>query len=72
MPGENGPDLVVELSLMSQVAYARKEIAFAKWKASGYRDHAAHSRFLYWFEICQSLLRDRHGGPVVEPEPEPK
>jgi len=39
----------------SQIAYARKEIAFAKWKASGYRDLAAYAEYLKQFEICQGL-----------------
>jgi len=37
-------------------AYALKEIAFAKWKASGYRDLAAHAEFLHWYLICQKEL----------------
>ena len=41
---------------MSQIAYAKKEIAFAKWKASGYHDLAAHAAFIHWFEICQRSL----------------
>ena len=39
-----------------QIAYARKEIAFAKWKASGYRDMAARADFEQWFERCQQEL----------------
>jgi len=37
------------------ISYARKEIAFAKWKASGYRDLAAWQEFIHWFEVCQKL-----------------
>lgn len=41
------------------VATARKEIAFAKWKASGYRDLDARLEFLHWHEICQRYLAEQ-------------
>jgi hypothetical protein len=41
------------------IAYARKEIAFAKWKASGYRDLEARREFEYWHDICQQILAER-------------
>jgi hypothetical protein len=37
------------------IAYARKEIAFEKWKASGYRDLAAWQDYIHWFEVCQGI-----------------
>jgi hypothetical protein len=43
------------MSNRTSLAYARKEIAFAKWQASGYRDHAAHAEYLHWFNVCQGL-----------------
>lgn len=39
-----------------QIAYARKEMAFAKWKASGYRDKAARADFERWLAECQKAL----------------
>lgn len=44
------------------IAYAKKEIAFARWKASGYRDLEAHAEYLRWFEECQRLLAYRRSG----------
>ena len=36
-----------------QIPYARKEIAFEKWRKSGYKDHSAYTNYIYWFEVCQ-------------------
>jgi hypothetical protein len=36
-----------------QIPYTRKEIAFRKWRESGYRDHSAYTDYIYWFEVCQ-------------------
>ncbi len=38
------------------IAYARKEIAFAKWKASGYADREARAEYERWFAVCQQQL----------------
>lgn len=38
------------MKAFSQVKYAKKEIAFAKWKASGYRDLAAWEEFIRLFQ----------------------
>ena len=39
-----------------QIAYARKEIAFARWKASGYRDLEQHARYLEHMATCNRYL----------------
>ncbi len=38
------------------IAYARKEIAFEKWKASGYTDREARAEYERWFAVCQKQL----------------
>lgn len=50
---------------MSQIAYARKEIAFAKWKASGYADKAARAEYERWFKVCQQSLANSRIDPLV-------
>ena len=41
---------------MFQIYYTKKEIAFNKWKESGYSDLKAHETFLYYFNLCQKEL----------------
>jgi hypothetical protein len=38
-----------------QIPYAKKEIAFERWRKSGYRDLIAHAEYMYWFGVCQGL-----------------
>ncbi len=36
--------------MKSQIIYCRKQMAFERWKASGYRDIAAWNEFIRYFE----------------------
>lgn len=40
---------------MEQIWYAKKEIAFDRWKNSGYADFAAYNEYMKYFSLIQKV-----------------
>jgi hypothetical protein len=38
---------------MFYIYYAKKEMAFEKWRKSGYNDFASHAKYIHYFNLCQ-------------------
>jgi len=55
--GDTMSRLTVTVPAWKQIAYARKEIAFEQWRASGYRDLKAYTLYIHWYHICNGTRK---------------